>query len=81
MDNISNLIAEFEQRYPGWRWLIRNDQENGYYVNLMTLDFEMINTRHLVTKEPTIGFTGQKFEAYGVTPVEAFKTAFKRIAL
>ncbi|AXQ69890.1 hypothetical protein HOU03_gp378 [Caulobacter phage CcrSC] len=72
-------IHAVEQTLPGWGWLTRNDDEQGYFANIMTPDFaggvEIINGYVLDFS------VGERFYAYAKTPGEALLNALGQVTV
>jgi hypothetical protein len=77
-ETLLTMIEDFERNFPGWGWLIRNDEEQGYFVNLTSPDFQSLYSSK-DNGASTSFFNGARFPAYGSTMELAFGNAFKQL--
>lgn len=67
--NLPDLIARIHAELPGWGWLVRSNNQSGFYANITTPNFESI----LISKGSTMidASRGRGFKAIAATPEEA----------
>lgn len=71
-------IDEFEAKLPGWGFLIRNDEELGYFANAMSPDFQPHMLLVLGQAARDIS-TGKRHPVYATTPAQALREAMAQI--
>lgn len=66
---LPELIDRIHSELPGWNWLVRSNNQSGFFANITTPNFESI----LISKGSTMidASRGQGFKALGATPEEA----------
>lgn len=73
------LVKHFMARLPlGWRWLMRSDEEQGYFVNFLSPNFEQVTI--FGSGGGTIDAShGQRYNAYGASLSDAVVAAASKI--
>lgn len=68
---LPELIAQIHAELPGWGWLVRSNNQSGFFANITTPNFESIV---LVKGSTSIDQSrGSGFKAFGATPEEALE--------
>ncbi|UTU07986.1 hypothetical protein CcrC1_gp300 [Caulobacter phage C1] len=71
------VVKEVETVLPGYGWLVRADESQGYFANIMSPDYVSIVEQsggRFVDRS-----LGKRYPAYAPTPAQALKTAFDAV--
>lgn len=75
----AELIADLPERLPGWRWLLRpnEDGRGAYFFNLLSPDFE--NVIEVVGQRARHAGAGRSYPTYAASASAAVREALAKV--